>query len=344
MKILYGVQTTGNGHIVRSTEIIKGLRSLGHDIHVVLSGRPKKKTWSRDIFHPAAVRRGLTFITENGKVKYLRTAFQLDILRFYRDIFSFKANDFDLVVTDYEPITARIAMLRRIPSIGVGHLYAFLYKVPVAGFDPIGRAVLKCFAPARYTLGLHWHHFGEPLLPPSIPKDIMKREKTIQDKILVYLPFENLDEIEKFLHPYKNYHFYIYWKVEEPLDEGNLHLRPFSRTGFIKDLADCSGVFGNAGFSLTSEALHLGKRILVKPLSGQIEQRSNALALERLGLGNVMRRHFDHYVMERWLKSPPLKSCEYPDVFEHIVRWIHEGRWEDVQTLSRELWKKVKNC
>ena len=39
MRILYGVQTTGNGHISRSREVIRELKRLGHDVHVLLSGR-----------------------------------------------------------------------------------------------------------------------------------------------------------------------------------------------------------------------------------------------------------------------------------------------------------------
>lgn len=46
------------------------------------------------------------------------------------------------------------------------------------------------------------------------------------------------------------------------------------------DLTDCSGVIANAGFARSSESLYLGKKLLVKPLEGQLEQESNGLALE----------------------------------------------------------------
>jgi len=39
MKILYGIQATGNGHICRSREIISRLKKAGHEIFVIFSGR-----------------------------------------------------------------------------------------------------------------------------------------------------------------------------------------------------------------------------------------------------------------------------------------------------------------
>jgi UDP:flavonoid glycosyltransferase YjiC (YdhE family) len=45
MRILYGVQTTGHGHLVRSTPIIRQLRERGHRVDVLPSGpRPAART------------------------------------------------------------------------------------------------------------------------------------------------------------------------------------------------------------------------------------------------------------------------------------------------------------
>ena len=38
MKILYGIQLTGNGHITRSSQLIKSLIDNGFDIDVITSG------------------------------------------------------------------------------------------------------------------------------------------------------------------------------------------------------------------------------------------------------------------------------------------------------------------
>jgi predicted glycosyltransferase len=107
--------------------------------------------------------------------------------------------------------------------------------------------------------------------------------------------------------------------------------------GFLKDLKDCSGVISNAGFELASEALQLGKKILVKPLAGQIEQISNALAILNLGIGRVMK-HLDSRQMAEWLALPPRQSVLYPDTARLLALWVESGHWEDIERLARQAW------
>lgn len=75
MKILYGVQTTGNGHICRSGEIIRSLKIRGHDVHVIFSGRASSLLQEIKICKPYITCQGLTFVTTQGKVKYLKQLF-----------------------------------------------------------------------------------------------------------------------------------------------------------------------------------------------------------------------------------------------------------------------------
>jgi uncharacterized protein (TIGR00661 family) len=337
VKILFGVQATGNGHISRAREMIRALREAGDEVHVLLSGRDRDKLWDMEVFEPYVVRRGLTYITSRGKVKYLATARQLHFLELYRDVASYDASDFDLVLTDFEPIAARIARRRGIPSIGLGHQYAFWYDVPVAGRNPIARLAIKYFAPADYAIGLHWHHFDQPILPPIIPPISTDGRQTVEQKILVYLPFENLEEVTELFQPVCTHDFYVYSEVEHPRDEGNVHFRPCARAPFLNDLINCNGIISNAGFELLAEALHLGKKLLVKPLAGQLEQRSNALALKQLGLGTVMER-LDRDMTGEWLKKPPLLPMEYPDVAKEIATWIHRDFRDGVQELAERAW------
>ena len=97
--------------------------------------------------------------------------------------------------------------------------------------------------------------------------------------------------------------FFIYHDVTDPTDRGNLHIRPFLKEGFKRDLATCNGVVSNAGFELPSEALSLGKKLLVKPLGGQLEQISNATALAKLGLGFTTET-LDSVLIAEWLTKP----------------------------------------
>lgn len=342
MNILYGVQATGNGHISRSREVVQKLKELGSTVRVLFSGREPDRLVDVEVFEPYTVLPGLTFQTKKGKIQVLRTASRLHLLRFYRDIFSFDASGIDLIITDFEPISARVARRCRIPSIGIGHQYAFLHPIPMAGANPFSRWVLVNFAPVDISLGLHWHHFGFPILPPIIPYQLSVDRPVDHKKILVYLPFESLTEVKKTFESITAHHFYIYSSenVRQAVDQENLHLRPFSRQGFLNDLVECSGVVCNAGFELASEALHIGKKLLVKPLEGQLEQLSNALAITQLGLGDVMDS-LDPQRIELWLQRAADPPMNYPDVAGILARWLAQGGWDDLDRLARETWQQT---
>ena len=252
----------------------------------------------------------------------------------------------DMVITDFEPISARIARRHGIPSVGIAHQYAFAYDIPVERGYPLGLFTLKNFAPADYQLGLHWHHFGQPILPPVVPGYLKKGPKVMSDKFLVYLPFEDLDEIGRLLRNLAGFHFYIYHgSCGKAEDEGNLHFRPFKRDGFLRDLCECGGVICNAGFELTSEALHLGKRVLAKPLAGQMEQESNALAMSQLGLGTVSRE-LNTDMIRKWLDAAPgspVGSADYPNVAECIAKWVDSRRWSNIGDFARSVWNGKEN-
>ena len=340
LRILYGVQGTGNGHISRSREIIRGLKADGQDVQVVVSGRDPALLWDMEVFEPFTAREGLTFSTRRGRLHYFKTARRLNFFKFYSDIRRFDARGVDVVVTDFEPVSARIARRHRLPSIGIGHQYAFRYKVPMAGFDPAALYVIRNFASADYNLGLHWHHFDQPILPPVIPSDMAEESMPSPNKILVYLPFEDIGDIRRLLAPFESHRFFVYHQLSAANNEGHLRLRTYTRQGFLKDLAESSGVITNAGFELAGEALHLGKKILMKPLSRQLEQMSNAKALKELNLGSVMKR-LDRDVVDEFLAKRRGATVRYPDVARMITDWIGAGNWSDVEGLSRRAWDQT---
>lgn len=341
MKILYGVQGTGNGHITRSRIVIPLLRSMGHEVDVIISGRKKEKYFDMETFEPYQIKHGLTFITAKGKVKIVKTVMNLNIIKFIKDIRGQDISNIDLIISDYEPITAWVAKMKKKVSMGIAHQYAFAYKIPIAGDDFFSRKLLNFFAPVDIGLGIHWHNFGQPLLPPIIPnlsKEISS--STIKGKVLVYLPFEDLNEIIDFLNPYKEYDFYIYHDIKKQRNFENFYLRPFSRIGFKNDLISSAKVICNAGFELPSEALLLGKNLLVKPLIGQMEQVSNAEAIRILKIGRVMNS-LDNNILKDWLIEPKSKSINYPDSAYDLVKWIDGRKWEKIDILSEKLWEKV---
>ncbi len=339
MKILFGVQGTGNGHISRSRELVTRLRELGHEVEVIISGRKEEELKEIEVFSPFRVLKGLTLVTYRGKMNYIETMFQLDFGRLMSDVFMLDVNGVDLIVTDFEPVTAMVARMKNIPAVGFGHQYAFRYQVPIARGNLFERYTLLNFAPAQYNAGLHWHHFNQPVFPPVIPQSLYDAGdvKVKENKVLVYLPFEEVEDVSGFLNPFDNHEFFIYGKVKEDRDDGHLRYRGYSREGFLRDLQECSGVVCNAGFELPGEALHLGKKLLVRPLDGQIEQESNALAIEELALGMAMHS-LDGDVLRDWLDKPDKSPMGYSKTVNYIAEWITKGQWEDLPDYVEAAW------
>jgi uncharacterized protein (TIGR00661 family) len=116
-------------------------------------------------------------------------------------------------------------------------------------------------------------------------------------------------------------------------DDRNLTFRPPSNRPFIDDLARCRAVFSTAGNQLVGEAMWLGKPLLVMP-EHTVEQRLNAAAVERLGIG--MQVHPDHVTRDSFRRLLADEE-RYRDA---AVRGARDGRVEAIAALesfAREL-------
>ena len=339
MKIFYGVQGTGNGHITRARVMAKALAAAGMDVTYQFTGRPADKYFDMEIFNGYQLRDGLTFNTHNGKVSYLKTARDAKLITFIKDVKSLDLSGYDLILSDYEPITSWAAKQQKKTILGIGHQYAFRHNVPKKGHDPLADFVMNNFAPTERNVGLHWHHFGQPILPPII--DLSKHSKpAIKNKIVVYLPFEDQNEVIRHLASFENFNFHCYAPDVVRSEYAHIICHPLSRENFQKDLLDCVGVIGNAGFELSSEALQLGKKLLIKPLHKQMEQISNAAALQQLGYGHVMD-DLDVAAIERWLDDVNAVQVTFPNVAEILVTWVQDGMPAMDADFFAEVWNKV---
>jgi len=343
VRIFYGVQATGNGHITRARALAPKLKSAGIEVVYLFSGRPWEQLFEMDAFGDYQWREGLTFETRSGRIQYIKTAFRNNLWHFIRDIRDLDLSGYDLVISDFEPVTAWAAKLQGIKNVlGIGHQYAFGYDIPKTGADFFGNQVLRYFAPVTLGLGVHWHHFHHPILPPIFETQVEQRPVQ-PDKIIVYLPFEDVNQVIALLKRFRRYQFYIYSPTmphdrHEPSD--HIHVRQLSRTGFQSDFAEAAGVICNSGFELTSESLHLGKKLLVKPLQGQMEQLSNALALELLQLGEVMQS-LDAATIETWLEHSRAIQVRYPDVAQAVVDWILQGDFRVDRAWVDQIWGQI---
>ena len=338
MRILYGVQATGQGHISRARAMSKAL-AVYPDLEVtwLFSGRRKEKLFDMDRFGDYEHRGGLTFVTEGGTVKYWKTLLSNNYLAFLQDVLSLSLKDFDLIVTDYEPVTAWAGIIKKRPVVGIGHQYAFGEKTPKRGCTFLQRSVMSRFAPVARQIGLHWHPFDKKTLPPIL--DLTDHESCHVGKyILVYLPFEDQSVVTRWLNGFKNNEF-VQYSADLPNDQqGNVTRRTASFERFKSDLAGSSGVICNSGFELISECLQWRKPVLTRPLARQMEQLSNAAALEQLNYATVME-DLDPNIASRWLSNLPVApSIRFPDVSRSLSEWLALGAEKSVDHLSKELW------
>lgn len=338
MRILYGIQGTGNGHLARARALVPELLAQGHELDFVFSGRQREDFFDMQLFGTGfKVFEGLSLITTAGQLDIFNTVKSNNLLCLLKNIRQLDLEPYDLVISDFEPVTAWAAKLRGKTSMSISHQSAFLYDIPKVKGHRLSKLLTRFFAPTTYSLGLHWHHFDQSILPPLIEPFMAK--PVIKNKYLVYMGFENIDEILAFLMPFNHVKFEVFAKVDKKNIYGHITVNPLSHAEFHHHLCNCEGVISNSGFELASECLHLGKKILVKPLMGQFEQLSNALALQKIGQGSVMMS-LDQAVLSDWLKLPARQPNYYPNVAKAVACWLNEGDWSAIEALSLKLWSE----
>lgn len=103
MKVLYAIQGTGNGHVSRANAIIPLLQQYCQT-EVLLSGTQADV----DVQHPLAHRlRGMSFVFgKKGGIDFYKTFQQLQTRRFLREIQALPVEQYDLVINDFEPVSA----------------------------------------------------------------------------------------------------------------------------------------------------------------------------------------------------------------------------------------------
>ena len=340
MKILYGIQGTGNGHISRARAMAKALQQYPDlDVQWLFSGRNPEKLFSMEIFGDYWWREGLTFIHRRGKISPIATTRQLNLPRLLRDIRELPVNDFDLVISDFEPVTAWAARRRGKASLGLGHQYAFNFAIPAPRFNWMARNIMRLFAPVQSSLGMHWYHFGHPILPPIAQPHVADTPEN-GDHILVYLPFEHHEPLLRELAQLPCQCIFYGAPTDLPAAD-NIQLKAPSVEGFQRDLASARAVICNSGFELIAETLALGKPILTRPLSGQFEQEANAQALQELQLARVVDR-VDAATVRTWLDDLPIGvRIQWPNVAGQIAQWLAGGRRETPAQLTERLWEQV---
>ncbi|MBG9375891.1 glycosyl transferase [Panacibacter sp. DH6] len=304
MKILYAVQATGNGHIARATELLPYLQQYG-TVDIFLSGSNSSLQAALPVTYTS---NGLSlFYHKNGGLAYRRMLSDLDFKNAYKEAKDLPVEKYDIVINDFESITALACKIKKVASVGFGHQASFqsmqVPRPPVKRF--IGELILKRYAPATTYVGLHFERYDDFIFSPVLKKNILHAQPADNGHVTVYLPHYADEVITAHLRQIKDMRFQVFSKqVTHPQREGNIDILPVDNHNFTKSMISSTGVITGAGFETPAEALYLGKKLMCIPIKGQYEQLCNAAALEKNACAQVasVNRSFTDVVCA-WLNN-----------------------------------------
>ncbi|MGH8445358.1 MAG: glycosyltransferase family protein [Solimonas sp.] len=302
MRIAYGVMGYGRGHAMRTMSVLPALQAdnevtifAGGDAYEVLAPRfPTVRiptigyqyntggthSLPRTVARNFAPMRDLLF-GGPGSAQVER---------------EMKQRGIDLVISDSEAWTHRLAQKLGIPRISFDHVGIIAYCKPH-------------FPPDLWTLGMRdaWGYRtlmgvpdrilvssfypAEPAYPqvrivgPMLRDEVLRETAKEGDYLLAYFnkgEHQYLPHVDRALRELDS-KVLVYGTGRRGSEE-NLEFRAPSVGGFVQDLAHCRAVLSTAGNQLIGEAIHFGKPILAMPEQA-FEQRLNSHMIERMGVG-----------------------------------------------------------
>lgn len=302
MRIAYGVMGYGRGHAMRTLSVLPSL-TAEHEVTMFAGGD------AFDVLAPLYPTVRIPTIgyryNKAGGHSVTRTvgenvAPMADLLfgghgteQVERE---FRSRDIQLVISDSEAWTHRVAQKLKLPRISFDHVGIIAYCKPhfppdlwLSGMrDAMGyrqlmgipeRILIASFYPAEGA------YPGVKVVGPMLRDEVKRLKPTDGDFLLCYF--------NKGEHQYRAHIDRALRLLDCPVviygtphrgTVDNLDFRAPSNEWFLRDLASCKAVLSTAGNQLIGEAMHFGKPFLAAP-EDAFEQRLNAHMIERMGIG-----------------------------------------------------------
>lgn len=320
MKVLYAIQGTGNGHLARASEIIPILKNKV-ETHILCSGLKQNSNIDFGIDYKV---HGLGFtFGQKGGIDYISSYKELNSKQVLYDVKSIPVEDYDLVINDFEPITAWACRLRQTPCVSLSHQAALLSRnsPKPKKRDLFSESILRYYAPVDQHFGFHFSSYDDYIYTPIIRKSIRETSPTSNGHYAVYLPAYSDGILTQILSKIKGVEWHVFSKhAKSTFEYGSIKVVPLNNERFIQSLGSCNGVLCGAGFETPAEALYLNKKLMVVPMKGQYEQACNAAALAELGIPVLDElNHLSAENLQAWVDGTVNYSIEYPDQTEMIV-------------------------
>ncbi len=331
MRIVYGVQSTGKGHLARFAALKPLFDADEHELLVIVSGLDEPPDYFLGSIGSSRCERmtsfhmaddGLGGISKRKTAKAFVTNMPELLSSLYRGHKLISAFDPDLIVSDFDPITGSPMVAPSVFKVGIGN-----WAMPrgpqvdrLAGLRferfNVNLAAKLCTSGVDVLLSCHLYPYDEACLPPILRPDIDDVARANRGHLLVYHSFKGrLEPIAAYARRHKNREIIVYGYESPPLNmPENMHFETNTRR-FLSDLATCDTYVGTAGFQSICEAFYLGKKIVVQPIEGHYEQKWNAAKLEELSMG-------------WWLHGDLETGLEHPfneALHEQLAPWYESG-------------------
>ena len=310
MKIVLGVCGFGLGHSVRQRPILEGLLARGHDV-VLVTNDQSYDFFTRHFPHVRNMRvyvpvihttpHGLDFgATANDP----RNA-QPEAHRAFWNACGEIERRFgapDLVISDYDMVSAQIAYLFGVPLVTLDQQSKLLgYECPTidAFTSDEHRMRLGYFFPkaaARFATSFFTldyalvDEYPVTIIPPILGRDVKDQLAAPVDRyVTVYLSAashieQSPDELFALFGQFTDHRFVCFVDADATHIPDNVTLKPNSRADFLDCLRQSAAVISTAGHNLITEALYLNVPMFLLPFH-HYEQQLNARIIADAGLG-----------------------------------------------------------
>ncbi|MDE7242360.1 glycosyltransferase family protein [Desulfovibrio sp.] len=299
-RVLYGIHGTGHGHAMRGLTLARRLPE--HEFLFVANDDAARVLEPEFRVHRLP---NLGTVFKNYKVDVAATVARAVPLLLHRERYIGEAlrliDDFrpHACMTDLEYFVPRAAERAGLPCLTLDHQHIITscrHDLPlnmrwdafVQGLTPrwlfrptSANLIISFYAPAL----LPQYAATTRIAPPILRERVLALTPRDEGHVLVYQSNSTHKKLIDILRAATTRTCYVYGYAREEGREGNVIFKRKSEEEFLELLASCAYVVQGGGHTLMSEALYLGKPVLSLPIRAMVEQRFNALYLERLGYG-----------------------------------------------------------
>ena len=294
MKILFGVQTEGNGHITQCIATKQYLQSQGIEVTTAFAAKKKRglPKYFTDEFNVIDYD-GFDFVFDNvGRVVIWKTivknTFELPrlIVSFIKICVIIQKEKPDAIFNYYEPLVGLTALFfKNIKYVSFGHQYAMdsVIYPRINGYivQKLFLSIINKITSIRAKIvALSYYEFNDTTMivsPPILRAESYSISDKKEDFVLVYLMNEDmLPQLISQAKKYPDINIQCFTKLTKQYDElPNLKLFNLDGKLFQEKMKVCKSVVCSGGFETSAEAIYQNKPLLMIPMPNHYEQHAN---------------------------------------------------------------------